>query len=151
MSGGGSRVVVWQGIAAVATALLVLSHFSPQSQPTAQRPVTAHAGVVDSSSTATVRTGSTVREWLNTVGADAAARGRGQAGDSTRLSDEANVRVPRDVTGQALTMAERVRLLELKVGGFMNWAKDPWFGQRTPASSACKVIPLLFILLSPPP
>ena len=56
------------------------------------------------------------------------------------LMDESNVRLPRDANGEALPIADRLRLLELKVGGFTNWAKDPWFGQRVSArgEAGCK-------------
>jgi hypothetical protein len=43
------------------------------------------------------------------------------------LSDESNVRIPRRADGTPMTNDERLRLLvmELKVGGFTNWAKNP--------------------------
>eukprot|EP00037_Helgoeca_nana_P017475 m.165652 g.165652 ORF g.165652 m.165652 type:complete len:315 (-) comp24007_c1_seq2:993-1937(-) len=52
--------------------------------------------------------------------------------------DERNVRIPRDETGAVLPSAERLRLLELKLGGVSNWAKDPWFGQRVSSAAVCK-------------
>ena len=61
--------------------------------------------------------------------AAAAARGSSGAGapaavrSALDLADETNVRVPRDRDGAVLSLAERVRLLELKLGGSTNWAK----------------------------
>ena len=43
-------------------------------------------------------------------------------------ADEYNVRIPRAPGGQPLSTEERLRLLELKVGSYMNWAKDPFVG-----------------------
>ena len=37
------------------------------------------------------------------------------------LRDEANVRIPRTVQGRALPLESRLRYMELKLGGLMNW------------------------------
>ena len=44
------------------------------------------------------------------------------------LDDDTNVRLPSRANGSDLSPLERLRYLELKVNGFMNWAKDPLFG-----------------------
>jgi hypothetical protein len=41
------------------------------------------------------------------------------------LNDESNVRIPRRADGTPMSNDERLRLMELKVGGFTNWAKNP--------------------------
>ncbi len=46
------------------------------------------------------------------------------------LNDESNVRIPRHADGTPMSDAERLRLMELKVGGFTNWAKNPRFATQ---------------------
>ena len=54
------------------------------------------------------------------------------------LADDSNVRVPSDAAGAPLSVAERLRLLELKVGSFMNWGKDPWYGMHASPHASCR-------------
>lgn len=55
--------------------------------------------------------------------------------------DESNVRIPRGADGAPLSDKERIRLLELKLGGHMNWARNPRFGMQVhPAAPRCKMV-----------
>lgn len=53
------------------------------------------------------------------------------------LADESNVRIPRHADGRPLSTEERIRLVELKLGGALNWAKDPYFGFTVNPAAAC--------------
>lgn len=53
------------------------------------------------------------------------------------VTDETNVRIPRKPGGQPLSTEERLRVLELKVGSYMNWAKDPFFGFTRARDEPC--------------
>lgn len=54
------------------------------------------------------------------------------------LQDESNVRIPRAADGRPLSTKERLRLVELKLGGSTNWARDPFFGSNPLEASACR-------------
>ena len=54
------------------------------------------------------------------------------------LGDESNVRIPRGADGKPLSLEERLRLLELKLGGGSNWAKHPVYGLSSDRAYACQ-------------
>jgi FkbM family methyltransferase len=64
------------------------------------------------------------------------ASAEGESDLLAMLNDDINVRIPRNRDGTPLSTSERLRLLELKVGGHQNWANDPLFGGRR--TSVCK-------------
>lgn len=53
------------------------------------------------------------------------------------LGDESNIRIPRGADGDPLSIEQRLRLVELKLGGSINWAKNPFFGLTVEPGSGC--------------
>ena len=53
-------------------------------------------------------------------------------------NDEQNVRIPRHEDGSHLSLNERVRLLELRLGGHQNVARDPFFAMSPQSVAACR-------------